>query len=167
MPPTSRLTPATAPSSIVSNLVVPVIVWAISRVSSTLKSSFSPAVIRRRSRISSSIEALTRSVDAPSRAATVSWLTFWLPVTRRWSVRSGITTVSSWSRPIDAWPFEASSPMTSHVNCFTRMTLPTGLAAPNSLFRTVSPMTHTAAPDRSSASEKTRPDAIVQLAAVK
>ncbi len=51
MPPTSRLTAATAPSSVVSSCVVPVMVRAISRVSSTLKLSSTPSPMRRRSRI--------------------------------------------------------------------------------------------------------------------
>ena len=48
-----------------------------------------------------------------------------------------------------------------------RMSLPIGLAAPNSSDRTVSPMTHTALPAFSPASVKARPAAIVQLPAAK
>lgn len=90
-----------------------------------------------------------------------------LPVRRRWAVLSGTTTVSSWSRPIDAWPCDFRRPITWQENCLMRMSLPIGLAAPNSSDRTVSPMTHTALPAFSPASVKARPAAIVQLPAAK
>ena len=95
MPPTSRLTAATAPSSAVSTWVVPDIVAAISLVSSTLKSSILSSVIRRRSRISSSMRALMSLVEASGLAATMIEFTSCVPVTRRCRVRSGMTTVSS------------------------------------------------------------------------
>ena len=48
-----------------------------------------------------------------------------------------------------------------------RMSLPTGFWAPNRLLRTDSPMTHTARPERSSVSVKSRPLTISQLPARK
>jgi len=47
------------------------------------------------------------------------------------------------------------------------MSLPTGSWRPNSLSRTVSPITHTALPARSSVSLKVRPAASCQLPAAK
>ena len=55
IPPTRRLTAATAPRSIVSSLVLPVMACVISRVSSTLKLSSSDGPMCRRSRINVSM----------------------------------------------------------------------------------------------------------------
>ena len=54
--------------------------------------------------------------------------TSWLPVRRRCTVRSGMSTTSSWSRPIADWPFDSSRPITSQENCLTRISLPTGFS---------------------------------------
>jgi hypothetical protein len=75
-------------------------------------------------------------------------------VSRRCTPRNGITTESSWSWPTADWPLAASSPITSHENCLIRICAPTGLSLPKSWCRTVSPITHTAAPLRSSDSLK-------------
>ncbi len=95
MPPTSRLTAATAPSSMVNTLVVPVMASAICRVSRMEKLSSSLATILRRSRISNRKSAMMRSVSPLSCADTIRVLTSWLPVRRRCRVRSGITMMSS------------------------------------------------------------------------
>ena len=63
MPPTSRLTPATAESSPVITPVTLVSMEEISLVSITEKLSSSPTLILRRSRSSNSIAALTLSVE--------------------------------------------------------------------------------------------------------
>ena len=60
-------------------------------------------------------------------------------------------------------PFEASKPITSQENCFTLTCWPTASRPPKSSLRTVSPITHTAAPARSSASLKIRPLVICHL----
>ena len=65
--------------------------------------------------------------------------------------------------PIAAWPLAASTPITSQEKLFTRSCWPSGSAPPNSSRCTVAPMTHTAAPARSSGSSKRRPAASVQL----
>ena len=62
MPPTSRLTPATAASRPVSTPVTPVSTLAICAMSKTLKSSRSPSAIWRRSRNSSSMPVVTSAV---------------------------------------------------------------------------------------------------------
>ncbi len=167
MPPTSRLTAATAPSSMVRMRVVPVRVSAIWRVSMTRKLSSSFSAMLRRSRMSSTSCSLAASMEAPSRTATVSRLTSCVPVRRRCTVRSGMTTVSSWSLPMADWPLALSRPTTSQENCLMRMSLPTGFWVPNRLLRTVSPMTHTARPERSSVSLNSRPLTISQLPARK
>ncbi len=71
--------------------------------------------------------------------------------------------MSSWSLPIAARPFAASTPMTSQENCFTRTCSPSTSVLPKSSRRTVSPITHTAAPAFSSFSSKPRPEASTQL----
>ena len=71
--------------------------------------------------------------------------------------------MSSWSLPIAARPLAASTPMTSQENCLTRSCSPSAAVLPNSSRRTVSPIRQTAAPARSSASSKVRPDASCQL----
>src|ERR1700692_1969308 len=68
---------------------------------------------------------------------------------------------------MDDWPLALSSPMTSQENCFTRMRLPTGSALPNRFLRTVSPMTQTTFPARSSDSSNVLPLTRCQLPAVK
>jgi hypothetical protein len=75
MPPTSRLTAATAPSSVVITRVVPASASAIWRVSITLKlsSSFGPSL--RRSRMSEVICAFAASTEAPSFTDTRSMVT--------------------------------------------------------------------------------------------
>ena len=164
MPPTSRLTAATAPSSEVISWVVPDRVSASCRVSRTLKLSSSAGPSLRRSRSSWRRPDCTLAVSTPSCTETSRVLMFRLPVTRRCSVCSGMSTVSSWSLPIAAWPLEASRPMTVHENCLMRRLWPSGsTVAPNSSRRTVVPMTQTAAPERSSVSSKLRPAARVQL----
>ena len=75
-------------------------VLAISLVSCTLKLSSSLSDNLRRSRISSESWLITCSEDAPSCIEMRMVLTSCLPVSRRCTVRSGITMVSSWSRPI-------------------------------------------------------------------
>ena len=68
--------------------------------------------------------------------------------------------------PVNApadWPFGFSSPTTSQANWPTRTSSPTGSMLPKSLLRTVSPITHTALPARSSASLNVRPFASTQL----
>ncbi len=72
MPPTSRLTAATAPSSIVITLVVPDTASAICLVSSTLKLSSSSGASLRRSRRSCVRLAFTRSASVPSAIDTSS-----------------------------------------------------------------------------------------------
>ena len=62
MPPTSRLTPATADSRPVRTPVMPVSTLAIWAMSKTLKSSRSPIPIWRRSRNSSSMPLVTSAV---------------------------------------------------------------------------------------------------------
>ncbi len=95
IPPTSRLTAATALSRAVIICVVPVSILASSFMSSTLKLSSSFCAICRRLRISFSISCWTVSVENPS------WTEIWisgisfLPVIRRWAVRSGSSTMSS------------------------------------------------------------------------
>ncbi len=163
MPPTSRLTAATAPSSVVITLVVPESVSASCLVSSTLKLSSSESDSLRSSRSSCVRLAFTRSGSLPSFMDTSSVFTRVLPVTRRCSVRSGTNTVSSWSLPNAPCPLDASTPTTSHENAFTRSWPPTASAVPNSSRRTVSPIRQTAAPARNSASVKTRPVRTVQL----
>ena len=120
MPPTSRLTAATAPSSVVITCVVPDSVSASCWVSRMLKLSSSPSASLRRSRSSWRRLALSRVLSLPSSIDTCSVLTRWLPLTRRCSVRSGTSTVSSWSLPNAAWPLDASTPITSHENCLMR-----------------------------------------------
>jgi len=120
MPPTSRLTAATAPSSVVITLVVPDSVSAICLVSSTLKLSSSAAASLRRSRSSSVRLFITRSPSASSCIDTSSVATRWLPTTRRCTVCRGSSTMSSWSPPIAARPLEPSTPMIVHENCLTR-----------------------------------------------
>ena len=66
MPPTSKLTAATAPSSIVNTRVVPLNILAISFRSITEKSSSSLADIWRRSRSNSVTACSTFWVDTPS-----------------------------------------------------------------------------------------------------
>ena len=100
IPPTSRLTAATAASSIVRIFVVLVSVWLICLVSITRKSSSSLSSMLRRSRISSVICSLTASIDAPSATETIIRLTSWLPLSRLCTVRSGMITASSWSEPM-------------------------------------------------------------------
>jgi len=99
------------------------------------------------------IAAMACSMDAPSLTDTWMDATSSLPFTRRWTVRSGSTIMSSGSGPNEP-PFAFSRPITSHPNRFTRISLPTGFRVPNSSFRTVWPMTQTAAPARDSASVK-------------
>ena len=65
-----------------------------------------------------------RVLSLPSCIDTSSVATRWLPVTRRCSVCSGTSTVSSWSLPIAAWPLEASTPITSQENCLMRSCSP-------------------------------------------
>jgi len=78
-----------------------------------------------------------------------------------------MTTTSSWSLPMADCPLETSSPTTSHENCRIRIESPTGLREPKSSRRTVSPITQTVFPPRSSASLKARPEAIFQFPARK
>ena len=123
MPPTSRLTAATAPSRLVSTPIVLESVSASCWVSKMLKLSSSPAASLRRSRSSWRRLALSGALSAPSCIDTDSMLTLRLPVTRRCSVCSGTTTVSSWS-PMPPWPLEARMPMTLQENCLTRSSSP-------------------------------------------
>ena len=83
MPPTSRLTAATAPSNIVIICVVPESIEAISFMSITLKLSSWFAERCRRLRISRPMSLFTRSVEAPSFAETWIMLTSSLPAIRR------------------------------------------------------------------------------------
>ena len=99
MPPTSRLTAATAPSSVVMTLVVPDMVSASCLVSSTLKLSSSVSASLRRSRSNWVRLALTRVESLPSIIDTSSVLTRLFPVMRRCSVLIGTSTMSSWSLP--------------------------------------------------------------------
>ena len=89
MPPTSRLTAATAPSSMVSTLVVPESVSASCLVSSTLKLSSSVSASLRRSRSNWVMLALTRVLSLPSAMDTSKSLTWVLPVMRRCRVLIG------------------------------------------------------------------------------
>ena len=66
MPPTSRLTDATAPSKAVSTCVVPASMLAISRISRTEKLSVSVLEMWRRSRSRRSTSALACSMERPS-----------------------------------------------------------------------------------------------------
>ncbi len=70
MPPTSRLTPATAPSMPVIVVVALVIASAICVMSRTEKLSSPSGAMRRVSRKMVSMFSWTRDVDTPSRAAT-------------------------------------------------------------------------------------------------
>ncbi|MBL7154598.1 MAG: hypothetical protein ISS79_12860 [Phycisphaerae bacterium] len=72
IPPTSRLTAATALSKAVKTRVVPVSMLAISFISITWKSSSSFEDMCRRSRIRASISSWTFSVDASS--PTETWM---------------------------------------------------------------------------------------------
>jgi hypothetical protein len=63
MPPTRRLIAATAPSRLVSSVVVPVMAAAIWVMSLTLKSSSRPGMILRRSRSRFSVSDWTFEVD--------------------------------------------------------------------------------------------------------
>jgi len=147
MPPTSRLTAATAPSSAVSTRVVPVSVLTISFMSRTWKSSSSPTEMRLRSRKSCSTSFCTFSVGTPDRAESMTALTSVFPAMRRWNVRSGMRTKSSWSLPKADAPLDSSTPMTSHESLPSLMDAPRGLAPPKSSFFTVAPMMQTALPE--------------------
>ena len=164
MPPTSRLTAATAPSSEVISAVVPDRVWAIWAVSSTLKLLSVPSASLRRSRSRAVSLAVMRALSAPSCIEISRVLILVLPVTRRCAVRSGTITVSSWSMPMAAWPLGASRPTIWQEKDLTRSCSPSGLLlAPKSSRCTVAPMTQTAAPAICSSSLKTRPPARFQL----
>ena len=119
MPPTSRLTAATAPSRLVSTPMVLLSVSASCWVSKMLKLSSSPSASLRRSRSSWRRLAFSGALSAPGCIDTISVLTLRLPVTRRCSVCSGSTTVSSWS-PMPPCPLPARMPITSQVNCLMR-----------------------------------------------
>ena len=95
MPPTSRLTAATAPSRPVSSVVVPVIAWVICVMSLTLKSFSRPSAILRRSRSRRSTSLCTLAVETPSRADIMIVEISVVPPIRRWKVLSGIRIVSS------------------------------------------------------------------------
>ena len=111
---------------------------------------------------------MTGSAVTPSRIESISVDTsVTLPVRRRWAVRIGISTVSSWSWPIAPWPLACRTPMISQVKFFTRSSSPSGEPRGKSCFLTVSPMMHTALPAASSSSSNCRPAAICQLPAVK
>lgn len=97
MPPTRRLTAATAPSSPVSIVVVAVCASAICLRSRTEKSSSSPRPMLRRSRIRRSMSAWTLAVSKPSAAETRMVGMSVLPAIRRWNARMGIRITSSWS----------------------------------------------------------------------
>ena len=112
MPPTSRLTAATAPSSMVITRVVPAMVSASCLVSSTLKLSSSLMASLRASRSSCVSPFFTRSASLAGSSETSSELTLVLPVMRRCSVFSGISTTSSWSCPNEPWPLLLNRPMT-------------------------------------------------------
>ena len=111
--------------------------------------------------------ALTASTEPPGRTWTTIRPTSWVPLSRRCTVRSGITTLSSWSWPMPPCPLALRTPITSQEKVLMRSWSPTGTRAPKSFRRTVSPSTQTALPERSSASVKVRPAASVQLPAVK
>ena len=164
IPPTNRLTAATAPSRVVITLVVPAMVSASCLVSSTLKLSSSMGASLRRSRSRSRRLLLTRSGSLSSAMDTSKVFTRVLPVTRRCRVLSGISTMSSWSLPKAPWPLEPSRPMISHEKAFTRRCWPrmSGLFWNSSRCR-VEPMMHTAAPARSSSGVNTRPCSSFQL----
>ena len=165
MPPTSRLTAATAPSSVVSTSVVLDSVSASCWVSKILKLSSSLSASWRRSRRSSRRLAFSGALSLPSCIDTSSVATLRLPVTRRCSVRSGTTTVSSWS-PMPLWPLAARMPITVQENLRTRSCSPSPVwpAVPSKISRrTVSPMMHTAAPASCSSASKMRPLASFQL----
>ena len=164
IPPTSKLTAATAPSKVVITLVVPAMVSASCLVSSTLKLSSSIGASLRSSRSRSRKLLFTRSGSLSSAIETSKVFTRVLPVTRRCKVFSGISTISSWSLPNAPWPLDSSTPMMVQENAFTRSCCPSTSALFWYSSRSkVEPITHTGAPARSSSSENARPCASVQL----
>ena len=168
MPPTSRLTAATAPSNAVMICVVEATFSATSAVSRIEKLSSSPSDKDRRSRIRSRTSPLrcTRSLCGSMLMRIV--LTRLLPIKRRAAVLNGMTTRSSWSPPIAAVPFSLRSPTMRQENELTRSISPiTGAPGPNNSFWMVVPITQTAAPDISSAGSKNLPSASVRLSVVK
>ena len=95
IPPTTRLIPATAATMPVSNVVVPVSVSEICLVSKMLKSSSLPAVIVRRSRSRSVIDACTVAVENFWSTPTSIRRMSRLPVKRRCTALIGMMTTSS------------------------------------------------------------------------
>ena len=160
MPPTSRLTAATAPSSAVRTLGgagqhggdLLHVAHAESRLSPPARCGGARAAGAR-------CPPGTFSVDTPVAHRDLDRVTSWLPAMRRWKVaqrhhapgRPG--RCRSWTDPC-----AASSPITSQASCFRRMVLADRIlrrrTAPS---RTVAPMMQTALPARTSLSVKTRP----------
>ncbi|MNT46204.1 hypothetical protein D3C72_1828330 [compost metagenome] len=95
MPPTRRLTAATAPRSPVSSVVVPVMAEAICVMSLTVKSSSRPMPMRRRSRSRFCRSLCTLAVETPSCAETMIEEMVVVPPMRRWWILSGMMIVSS------------------------------------------------------------------------
>ena len=170
MPPTSRLTAATAPSSVVRTSVVPDSVSASCWVSKMLKLSSSPSASLRRSRSSWRQAGLQRaSLSLPSCIDTSSVLTLRLPVTRRCSVCSGIThdvvlVVAHAALALGGQHADHLAGELLDAQLLAQAGLPT--VPPKSSRRTVSPMTQTAAPARCSSSAKRRPAGELPVAGV-
>ena len=121
IPPTRRLTAATALRRAVNILVVLASIEDISFRSITVKSSSSVPVICLRSRINISMSLCAFSVGIPSLIETCIRLKSSFPEIRRWNVRRGTTTRSSWSLPIVFWPLGASRPITTHESFLNRI----------------------------------------------
>ena len=158
IPPTRRLTAATALSRAVSIWVVPVSMLAISFMSITLKLSSSLGPRWRRSRIRrfDVLLGLLGGGALPDRDLDEGDVL----VARRCAAgrcAAGSRTISSWSIPMLLCPFASSRPITSQENFCRRILSPRASWAPKSFLRTVSPRMQTAAPARSSPSLKVRP----------
>src|SRR5260370_5909893 len=85
------------------------------------------------------------------------------PVILFCAVVNGITTKSSWSRPVAENPLAWSTPITRKGTAFTLMVLPMGSSSPNKLAATVWPSTQTAALFSRSSWVKPAPSAISHL----
>jgi hypothetical protein len=169
MPPTSRLTAATAPSSMVSTCG-----GAGQRLGDLRGVDDHEIVVLVGDDVApfAHEQPYPRMTCGRYRGAvapeTIRKLTSWLPARRRCTVRSGIMTMSSWSGPSPTAPWIASRPITSQENLLdAHARCRPGLTVPNSSLRTVSPITHTALPARCSAGVKVRPSASSSCPAAK
>ncbi len=145
MPPTTRLTPATAASSSVITRLDSSCAASISVRLRTLKSSSCPGCRRWRWRSSSRMFSSAAFMLWPSRTFTLIEPTRFrrpplMPWMRLRKVDSGTMTTSSWSWPTEFWPLRASTPITVSGTFFTRMVWSIGSAPPNSCSATVWPM---------------------------